>query len=153
MLKTTVIATLFLAMLCAPIYAQKVTGNAPADFLAAQAKFDAALQKADTETIAAMLTDDFLRTPPASPNTTKTQWLEALRTGAVKYLSIHPKEANYRMYGDTVIGNAVTQFRVSVNGQTRDETLRLLSVWVKQNGRWMFAAVQGNPMPAQQAAK
>ena|SRR5579864_8787732 len=152
MLKRTLLAVVGLAFLCAPTHAQKVTGNAPQDFLAAQAKFDAALQKADTETIAAMLTDDFLRTPPSTPNTTKTQWLESMQTGALKYLSIQTQEANYRMYGDTVVGNSVTAFRVSRNGQPIEETLRLLTVWVKRNGRWMFAAVQGNAMPAVRTA-
>jgi ketosteroid isomerase-like protein len=129
--------------------AQQISGNPPKDLLAAEDQLQKALVKGDTETLSTLLTDDYLRTPPTTPNTTKAQYFEAIHSGAIKYLSFETKEATYRTYGITVIVNSVTAIRVSVNGQQRDEVLRLINVWVKQDGRWQLAAVQGNPMPTQ----
>jgi len=129
--------------------AQQMTGNPPKEMRAAEDQLQKALVKGDTETLSQLLTDDYLRTPPTTPNTTKTQYLDALRSGTLKYSSIEAKESHYRTYGDIVIVNSVTAIRVNINGQQRDEVLRLINVWIKQNGRWQLAAVQGNPLPSQ----
>jgi ketosteroid isomerase-like protein len=149
MLRTTLLAIAILISILPSARAQQTTGNPPKEMRAAEEQFQKALVKSDTETLSKLLADDYLRTPPTTPNTTKTQYLDALRSGTLKYFSIEDKESHYRTYGDTVIVNAVTAIRVNINGQQRDEVLRLISVWIKQNGRWQLAAVQGNPLPTQ----
>jgi ketosteroid isomerase-like protein len=106
-----------------------------------------ALIKADGDTLSKMLTDDFIRTPPTTPATTKSQWLEALGSGRLKYLSFETIEAKYRPHGDTVLVNSVARLRVSRGGEELQPQLRILDVWVKQQGRWLLASVQGNEMP------
>jgi ketosteroid isomerase-like protein len=108
------------------------------------------LLKSDTEALSKILTDDFLRTPPTTARTTKTQYLEALRTGSLKYLSIETQEAKYRTYGNTVVVDSIAAIGVRIAGQETQVQLRLLSVWIKQNGQWQLAAVQGNQMPTPQ---
>jgi ketosteroid isomerase-like protein len=112
-------------------------------------EFREALLASDTEALGKMLADDFIRTPPTTPATTKPQWLELIRTGKQKYLAFETKEAKYRAYGDTVVVNAVVSLRVRRDAQeAMDLSLRLLQVWVKQGGRWLLVAIQGNQMPA-----
>jgi ketosteroid isomerase-like protein len=149
MLRTTLLAIAIFTSMLPSAGGQQVSGNPPEGMRAAEDQFQKALVKGDTEALSRLLTDDFLRTPPTTPNTTKAQYFDALRSGTLKYLSIEAKESKYRTYGGTVIVNSVTALRVSVNGQQRDEVLRLLSVWIKQDGRWKLAAVQGNPLPSQ----
>jgi ketosteroid isomerase-like protein len=113
-------------------------------------EFREALLRSDIETLGKLLTEDFIRTPPTTPATTKTQWLELIRTGKQKYLAFDVKEAKYRAYGDTVIVNAVVSLRVRRgNEEATNLNLRLLQVWVKQDGRWLLAAIQGNQTPTQ----
>jgi ketosteroid isomerase-like protein len=116
----------------------------------AEREFREALLRSDIETLGKLLTEDFIRTPPTTPATTKTQWLDLIRTGKQKYLAFDVKEAKYRAYGDTVIVNAVVSLRVRRgNEEATDLNLRLLQVWVKQDGRWLLAAIQGNQTPTQ----
>jgi ketosteroid isomerase-like protein len=149
MLRTTLLAIAILISIHPSARAQQITGNPPKEMRAAEDQLQKALVKGDTETLSKLLTDDYLRTPPTTPNTTKTQYLDALRSGTLKYFSIEAKESHYRSYGDTVIVNSVSAIRVNINGQQRDEVLRLINVWIRQNGRWQLAAVQGNPLPSQ----
>ena len=113
-----------------------------------EGEFREALSRSDIEALGKLLTEDFLRTPPTTPSTTKTEWLELIRTGKQKYLAFETKEAKYRVYGDTVIVNAIVSLRVSRgNEAATDLKLPILQVWVKQNGRWLLAAIQGNQTP------
>ena len=149
MLRKTLLAFAIVISILPSARAQQITGNPPKEMRAAEDRLQKALVKGDTETLSKLLADDYLRTPPTTPNTTKTQYLDALRSGTLKYFSIEAKESHYRTYGDTVIVNSVSAIRVNINGQQRDEVLRLINVWIKQNGRWQLAAVQGNPLPSQ----
>jgi ketosteroid isomerase-like protein len=149
MLRTTLLAIAILISILPSARAQQITGNPPAEMRAAEDQLQKALVKGDTETLSKLLADDYLRTAPTTPNTTKTQYLDALRSGTLKYFSIEAKESHYRTYGDTVIVNSVSAIRVNINGQQRDEVLRLINVWIKKDGRWQLAAVQGNPLPSQ----
>jgi ketosteroid isomerase-like protein len=140
-----------LALVIAPAGAQKQSGGPEAmeTVKKLEQEFREALLKRDTEAIGKMLTNDFIRTPPTTPSTTKVQWLELIRTGKQQYLAFETKEATYRVYGDTVIVNAVANLRVRRDGQQATDTqLRILQVWVKQNGRWLLAAIQGNQTPS-----
>jgi hypothetical protein len=53
------------------------------------------------------------------------------------------------VYGNTVLVNAVSKVSALVNGQQRELTIRTLSVWINQDGRWLLAAIQANEVPVQ----
>jgi ketosteroid isomerase-like protein len=119
--------------------------------IAAVKKAEAAMREAlvhsDTKAMARLLTDDFVRTPPTTPATTKTEWIGQIESGRLRYVSFEVQDAKYRGYGDTVLVNSVAKIRARTSTGEADLMLRLLAVWVKQNGEWREAAVQGNPMP------
>jgi ketosteroid isomerase-like protein len=130
-----------------PAFSQQV--KPPRDLVETQEKFRQALRQNDADTLSQLLMDDFVRSPPTSPDTTKVQYLDAIRSGKLKYSSAETKEERYRVYGDTVLVNAVSKVSALVNGQRLELTIRTLSVWINQNGRWLLAAIQANQVPAQ----
>lgn len=143
-----VVRALLLSVAVPAICFAQTAAESPVDAVRkAESALRVALLKNDAEALGKLLTDDFIRTPPTTPETTKAQWLDLIRSGEQKYLTFEVKEAKYRAYGDTVIVNAV--INVSVRRGTADIelNLRLLDVWVKQNGRWLLAAVQANQVP------
>ena len=140
-------AILVLAVLAAaPVFA----GSDSEDIAAikrVEREMQQALVEGDTKTMARLLTDDFIRTPPSTAVTTKAEWIDQLESGRLKYLSFEVQDAKYRAFGDAVVVNSVAKIRAKTSTGEQNLVLRLLSVWVKQQGEWREAAVQGNSMP------
>ena len=146
------IAPLLLALACdGNVMAQQLPkGRTEASIEAVKVleeKLYKAVVEKDTRTLAGLLTDDFIRTPPTTPTTTKAQWIAQVDSGEVRYVSIKRQDVKYRVFGDTVLVHAVTNIRGHTSSRDVDLVLRLLNVWVRQNGEWRLAAVQGNEMP------
>ena len=115
---------------------------------ALEEKLHKAMVEKDTRRVASLLTDDFIRTPPTTPTTTKAQWIALLENGAIRYESIKMQDAKYRVFGDTVLSHAVIHARVHMSSENTNFTLRALHVWVRQNGAWRLATLQANTMPS-----
>ena len=113
-----------------------------------EAVYEQALMQKDTKTLARLMTDDFIRTPPASAATSKTEYLSQIETGRLQYLSHETLEATYQVFDDAVLVHSVVRLRTKSNGKEGESSLRLLHVWIKQAGQWRIAAVQGSQMPA-----
>ena len=69
MLRTALLAIAILVSILPSARAQQMTGNPPAEMRAAEDQLQKALVKGDTETLSKLLADDYLRTPPTTPNT------------------------------------------------------------------------------------
>jgi len=127
----------------------------PRDVVAGMETFRQAVLKGDADALVAILAEDFIRSPPTQPDTTKAQYVEDIRSGRQKYLSIEVKDEKSRVYGDAVLVNVVQVVRRFQPGPAADPapargggpTTRALFVWIKQNRRWMLAAIQGNTAP------
>ncbi len=108
-------------------------------------QLEQALTHADMATLEKMVTDDFIRTPPGGRDTNKKEWLGLVQSGRLQYVAFEDSEQRYRSYGDTVIVNAVSNIHARTSGgPERESKLKLIWVWVKQDGEWKLAAVQGN---------
>jgi len=120
----------------------------PKDLLIVEERFRQALLSRNTEVLASILTDDFLRSPPnASPETGKFEYLDAIRTGKGRYFAIEIRDAKYRLYGDVVLENAVWDVTYGEETQKSFSRTRVLLVWVKQSTGWKLASLQGNSAP------
>ena len=109
-----------------------------------QSELEQALIHADIAKLDQMLTTDFLRTPPGGRNTDKTEYSRLISSGQLRYLSFEDRDQKYRAYGDTVLVNMESHLRNRLaSGAESELTLRLIWVWVKQNGQWLLAGVQG----------
>ena len=130
------------------IFGQHV--DPPKDLLVVEERFRQALLGRDTEVLASILTDDFLRSPPnASPETGKFEYIEAIRAGKGKYFAIESQDAKYRLYGDVVLENVVWNVTYGEETHKSVSRTRVLLVWVKQSTGWTLASLQGNSAPEQ----
>jgi ketosteroid isomerase-like protein len=131
----------FVAACATSVYAQ---GPAIDAVRARQLELEDALVHADIAKLDRMLTSDFVRTPPGGRDTDKAAYSELLRSGQLKYMSFDDREPKYRAYGDTVLVNVLSHLRTrSGTGPERESNLKLLWVWVKRDGQWLLAAVEG----------
>jgi len=109
-----------------------------------------ALIAADTGTLEKILTDDFLRRPPGGPDTNKREYLSLLSSGRLKYVAFQNVEEQFRSYPNTVLVDDVTDIRARGSSGPEGETrLKLTWIWVKLDGQWRLAGVQGSQAPAQ----
>ncbi len=112
-------------------------------------ELEQALISADTAKLEKILTDDFLRRPPGGRDTNKREYLDLLSSGGLKYVAFKNVEENYRSYPNTVLVDDVTDIRArGQNGPERDTRLKLTWIWVKLDGQWRLAGVQGTQAPA-----
>jgi ketosteroid isomerase-like protein len=123
-----------------------------ADSIEAVKKGEATLRQSlmhrDTKTLARLMTDDFIRIPPATPATPRAEYFNIIETGRLQYLTFDVDDAQFRAYGDTVIVQALVHLTTRSGDRPSSEShLRLLDVWVKQNGEWRLATIQGNQAP------
>ena len=113
-------------------------------------ELERALLAADTAALEKLLTDDFVRTPPGGRETNKSQYISQIGSGQLKYVSFQNVEEKFRSYHDTVLVNDVTDLHYRIgNGPEGVIRLKLLWVWVKQEGQWRVAGVQDNEVPVQ----
>jgi ketosteroid isomerase-like protein len=106
------------------------------------------LMHRDTATLAKLMTEDFVRIPPSTPATPRAEYFSIIETGRLQYLSFEVDDAQFRAYGDTVIVQALVHLLTRSGDRPAAESrLRLLDVWVRQNGEWRLAVIQGNQAP------
>ena len=136
----------WMALLALSLSAQ----NADVDTVRKLAReLERALIAADTGTLEKILTDDFLRRPPGGADTNKREYLSLLSSGQLKYVSFKNVEEQFRSYPNTVLVDDVTDIRArGGNGSERDTRLKLTWIWVKLDGQWRLAGVQGSQAPA-----
>lgn len=103
-----------------------------------------AFMSGDTQTLAEVLSDDFIFVDPQGRISTKADWIADISSGALTFASIHMGELQVRIYGDT----GVTIGRVSMKGRSPegdfDEHYCYTAVYVKRDGRWQVVAEQAN---------
>lgn len=113
------------------------------DVLAVQAAIDAALAANDPVALAPLLTVDATRTGPAGVLSSRTQWLEQMRSGAIRYRSVRRTAPDVRLYGDVAVVTGEVLIDVEKPGLgVIEERNRYLRVYVRQGGRWRLAAHQ-----------
>ena len=72
----------------------------------------------------------------------KTQEIETLKSGALKYDSVDVRDLKIRVSGDTVVVNGQSSAKGMLNGKSFSGDFRTTRVWVKQKGNWKVVAFQ-----------
>lgn len=110
-----------------------------------------ALVKNDTKTLAHMYADGLLWTNPRGQLLTKDQILAEMKTGTEKFILIHHKDRQVRVYGNTAVLNAYTTSTVRYKGVTSNYPRRFTNVYIKRDGHWLLIVHQATPVLASRA--
>jgi hypothetical protein len=101
----------------------------------------------DLDELAGMLTDDMTYTHSSAAMDTKATFLDSLRSGRVRYVSIEPEERSVRMYGDAGVIQGVAHVLVKVPDRDIDVRLRFTELYVKQDSQWKMALWHSTKVP------
>lgn len=114
----------------------------------AERDWAAAVVKSDTATLEKLLAADLVYTHSGGNRDTRTSFIEAVRTGKLKYEKLDHQKIEVQMIkGDVGFVTARAEIRVVSGGKPVDMKAALLHVWVKRQGRWQLVAHQSARLP------
>lgn len=127
-----------------------------ADVLRADQARLVAMEKAQFEDLAGLMTDDCIYAHSTGQKQTKAEMIAALQGGALKYHSIRYEGApTVRLYGDgTAVLNAVTLIDAEMKGPGRiQRKLLVTAVYVTQGMQWRLASYHSSTIPGPAPAR
>jgi ketosteroid isomerase-like protein len=101
----------------------------------------------DLTALDALLGDDLVYTHSNALVDSKASYVESMRSGALKYQTIEPREMKVRVYGTTAVITAAARITAISRGQPVDNQLRYTDVWVLRDGRWQMVGWQSTRLP------
>jgi len=152
--------SLFAATCCALLLAPALLSSArPAQSSGANSKTDEEVLKANADCNAAELradvaamdaceTGDFTHTHANGMVEHKAEYLQGVGSGAHKFLTLDLSDLHVRSYGDSAIVEGHIHLRADNSGKIADVNNELMTVWVKQKGKWREAAWFAVGLPA-----
>ncbi len=115
---------------------------------AAERGWGAATASADEAALNKILADDLTYTHSSGENDTKAIFIDNMKSGARKYHEVTYKSVDARLYGNAAVVMVVGAVKTSVKGAMQaPANLRMLHLWVYQNGAWRLAAHQSLRLP------
>ncbi len=112
--------------------------NSEEAVLAAHEHRRAATLAGDAAAVGSMMTDDFTFTHPNGLVESKAQFLDALKTGKLKYQMLTDEERQVRVHGDTGIVSGTCRIVVTASGKEFDVRVLFTEVWVKKGNAWQM---------------
>ena len=111
-----------------------------------QTRVDAVI-KGDVAKLEQIFADDLVYTHSNARVESKADFLNSVKTGAIKYESMKHSNVKVSLYGNTAVMRGESDIRVVNNGQPAAFRIRFLNVYVKKDGRWQMAAWQSTRIP------
>jgi hypothetical protein len=102
--------------------------------------------RADTVTLEAISTGDFMLVGPLGFVLNKQQWLERYRSGDLVTHSLSFEDRVTRVYGDAAVTIARHVQQASYKGQPADGQFRTTHIVVHGEGGWLLAGIQLSPI-------
>ncbi len=137
---------------CLPIAAALV-GAPDAEIVALEARLRSAQLAADVTALDALIADELLFTGPDGQLGTKSQDLEAHRSGAVRVRAHEPEELRVRRIGPDVAVTALrARLTVEVAGGVVLGTFCYTRVWARENGAGAWRVAGGHVSAVPNAA-
>lgn len=102
----------------------------------------------DLTALERLLSRELTYTHASAHTETKSEYLESLRSGRIKYLEADRGDISTRSYGDTVVMQGNVLLKAIVDGQPRMLDNVFLSVWTQDADQWQMVAWASTPKPA-----
>jgi len=110
-------------------------------------EFGKALAANDVAALDKLISPDMIYTHSGSNTDTKATYMEALTSGKQKYTMFDYDKLESKMYGNTGLIFGVVHVKSITKGTPGESHLRIMHVWVKQQGAWRLVAHQSTKMP------
>lgn len=105
-----------------------------------------AMVSSDITTLDQMLADDLIYTHSSGAIDNKTQYLESIRSGTLRYLSAERQQDSLRVYGDVVIVQGRMKAHIAVSGVERQLDNVFTCVWAKKAQGWQMVNWASTPI-------
>lgn len=123
---------------------EPVSGN---EALAAEDQRYAAQLQSDVGVLERLLADDLVYIHSNAQVDSKQAFIDSLRSGAVKYLSMKRSDTRVRTFGCVAVITGLANYEVHFNGKDLSVELRFHSVWARRDGRLQFISWQSTRTP------
>ena len=114
---------------------------------ALEAKRYQAMTDADIETLTGLFAADLVYTHSDATSDSKQSYLDRLASGFFDYGPLEHPETSIVVHGDCALVFGDMRGEVQIDGSTRVLNSRALSVWVRENDRWVLLAFQPTKYP------
>lgn len=105
-------------------------------------------QRGDTDTLAALTTDDFVLVGPVGFVLNKQQWVDRYRSGDLVTNSLDWHDTQTRNYGDCAVVVGIHSQKAAYRGKPVDGDFRSTHIAVRRDGQWLLAGIQLSPIGA-----
>jgi hypothetical protein len=129
-----------------PVAAQVVGATTQAVLSAEDRRFDA-MVRGDTAALRSLLADGLTYTHSDGAQQSKTEFLQTIGNGALRYQSIKPEGRLVRVRGDVGVVTGRSAMRVTVGGEIHSFTIQYLAVYQHRRGQWQLLAWQSTRLP------
>jgi hypothetical protein len=122
-----------------------------AEILAVEKSRTVALEQSDLNTVDKLLADDLTYVHASGKVDSKTSFLDALRSGDLRYLSWEPGDLQVRLLTNTAVLTGTYHVRAidqRMQADPLDVQIIVLGVYAKRAGRWQQVAWQSTREPA-----
>ena len=124
-------------------------GKAEQQVLQAEKDRFAAMTKVDEAALNKLLADDLTYVHTSALMQTKKEFIDSLKSGAIKYVSMTPNEADWkvRILGNVAIVNGAATVHVVDHGNDLNFKLRYTTVHANRSGSWQLLSWEATRFP------
>ena len=119
-----------------------------ADIAALEDRRYAAMVAADGVVLDELFDDRSIYTHSSGTTDTKSEYIESLTSGRLKYHSIERSGQEITMYENTAVIKVGTKLQITNAGGDRTITGQGTCVWIREGGRWRFITWHSTPVAA-----
>ena len=106
-----------------------------------------ALVKADGAALERIYSDNLTYTHSSAVTDTKAVYIENLKAGKTKYVSLDREDVKVRVFGNTALHTSTTKIKLISNGTPNAFAVKMLHVYVKEGKNWRMVAHQTTRLP------
>ena len=140
----TLLAVAFCYLSMSPATAAETSDQA---VLAAHEHRRTATLAGDAAGVGSMMTDDLTFTHANGVVESKAQFLDALKTGRLKYKTLTDEERQVRVHGDTGIVSGTVHIVANASGTDIDIRVLFTELWVKKSTAWQMVLWHATNVP------